>query len=106
MRDEWLEKIGALQSVETATGFIHNFRKTHTSPLRTTYSLELDYLVIEAKIEERCQFLKAANSATTTWNTAATGEDAARVAETETADGLRDLQVWGGENTHPVPSAL
>jgi methane monooxygenase component A gamma chain len=83
VRAGWLEKISALDSVETATGFIQDFRKTHTSPLRTTYSLELDYLFIEAKIEERLAVLKASEfSDNGLLNTATTGEDAASVAET------------------------
>ena len=83
VRDEWLEKIGALDSVETATSFIQDFRKNHTSPLRTTYSLELDYLFIEAKIEERLSVLKASKfSDNDLLNTATTGEDAARIADT------------------------
>ncbi len=82
LRDEWLAKIGALDSVETATAFIQDFRKNHTSPFRTSYGLELDYLFIEAKIEERLSVLKAnkLNDAGLL-NQTTTGEDAAAVAD-------------------------
>ena len=83
VRDEWLAKIGTLDSVEAATSFIQDFRKNHTSPLRTSYTLELDYLFIEAKIEERLSVLKANKfSDASLLNKTTTGEDAARVAET------------------------
>ncbi len=83
LRDEWLAKIGALDTVEAATGFIQDFRKNHTSPLRTSYDLELDYLFIEAKIEERLSVLKANKcSDNDLLNKTTTGEDAATVADT------------------------
>lgn len=83
LRDDWQAKIGALDTVEAATTFIQNFRKDHTSPLRTNYGLELDYLFIEAKIEERLSVLKANKfSDTDLLNKTTTGEDAAQVAET------------------------
>jgi methane monooxygenase component A gamma chain len=83
LRDEWLAKIGALDSVETATSFIQDFRKNHTSPLRTSYQLELDYLFIEAKIEEQLSVLKVNKfSDADLLNKTTTGEDAAKVADT------------------------
>jgi methane monooxygenase component A gamma chain len=82
VRDEWLAKIGTLGSVETATAFIQDFRKNHTSPFRTTYDLELDYLFIEAKIEERLSVLKASKfSDASLLNKTTTGEDAATVGD-------------------------
>jgi methane monooxygenase component A gamma chain len=82
VRDGWLAKIGTLDSVETATAFIQDFRETHTSPFRTTYDLELDYLFIEAKIEERLSVLKASKfSDTSLLNKTTTGEDAATVGD-------------------------
>jgi len=83
VRDEWLAKISVLDSVEAATKFIQDFRKQHTSPQRTNYSLELDYLFIEAKIEERLAVLKANKfNDFDLLNKTTTGEDAAKVAAT------------------------
>ena len=83
LRDEWLAKIGALDTVEAATGFIQDFRKNHTSPFRTSYALELDYLFIEAKIEERLSVLKTNEfSDAGLLNKTTTGEDALTVADT------------------------
>lgn len=82
VRDEWLNKIAALAAMAEATTFIQDFRKTHTSPLRTSYTLELDYLFIEAKIEERLAVLKAnALSDADLLGKATTGECAQAVAE-------------------------
>jgi methane monooxygenase component A gamma chain len=83
IRDEWLSKIATLDSVESATKFIQDFRTNHTSPRRKDYSLELDYLFIEAKIEEKLAVLKANKfSDADLMSKCTTGEDAAKVAET------------------------
>ncbi len=101
LRDEWLEKIGALDSVETATSFIQDFRRNHTSPLRTSYGLELDYLFIEAKIEERLSVLKANKfSDNDLLNMATTGEDAARVADTWKRRMDVETSKYGAEKIH------
>jgi methane monooxygenase component A gamma chain len=82
VRDAWLSKIGELGTVAAATKFIQDFRNTHTSPFRTNYDLELDYLFIEAKIEERLAVLKANNfSDADLMSKATTGEDAQKVAD-------------------------
>ncbi len=102
------EDRATLGTVEAATKFIQDFRKTYTSPFRTNYELELDYLFIEAKIEERLAVLKANKfSDADLLGKATTGEDAQKVAETWIArDERRDLQVQGGENSDRVPSAV
>jgi methane monooxygenase component A gamma chain len=82
IRDEWESKIGALDTVEAATKFIQDFRNNHTSPRRTDYSLQLDYLFIEAKIEERLAVLKSNKfNDADLMSKCTTGEDAAKVAE-------------------------
>jgi methane monooxygenase component A gamma chain len=82
IRDEWLSKIGTLDTVESATKFIQDFRNNHTSPKRTDYSLQLDYLFIEAKIEERLAVLKSNTfNDADLMNKCTTGEDAAKVAD-------------------------
>jgi len=82
VRAEWLEKIAALESVKDASAFIQNFRKKYTTPLRTSYELDVDYLFIEAKIEERLSILKvSAFSNDELFSKATTGESAQAVAE-------------------------
>ncbi|WP_020174572.1 aromatic/alkene monooxygenase hydroxylase subunit gamma [Methyloferula stellata] len=83
VRSEWQEKIGELKSVKDATAFIQDFRKKYTSPFRTSYALDVDYLFIEAKIEERLAVLKTSTySATDLFSMATTGEAAQKVADT------------------------
>jgi methane monooxygenase component A gamma chain len=83
VRSEWAEEIAALKSVKDATAFIQDFRKKYTTPLRTSYELDVDYLFIEAKIEERLSVLKAsAFSNEDLFSKATTGELAQTVAET------------------------
>ncbi|QXX76070.1 Methane monooxygenase component A gamma chain [Methylovirgula sp. HY1] len=82
VRSEWLEKIGDLKSVKDATAFIQDFRVKNTGPFRTTYALNIDYLFIEAKIEERLAVLKASTfSAVELFSKATTGEAALAVAD-------------------------
>jgi methane monooxygenase component A gamma chain len=58
IRDEWVAKLGKVTSVKAATQFIQDFRKAHTTPLRTEHTLDLDYLWIESKIEEKLAVLR------------------------------------------------
>jgi methane monooxygenase component A gamma chain len=82
VRSEWLEKIGELKSVKDATAFIQDFRKKNTSPFRTSYELDVDYLFIEAKIEERLSVLKASSfPSQDLLSKATTGEAAEAVAD-------------------------
>jgi methane monooxygenase component A gamma chain len=60
VRDEWLQKIGGLRTLASGAEFLTDFRKKYTSPLRTDYSLDLDALWIECKIEEKVAMLKHA----------------------------------------------
>ncbi|ODS00096.1 methane monooxygenase [Methyloceanibacter methanicus] len=82
VRNEWLEKIAALENVKDATAFLQDFRMKYTTPLRTSYELDVDYLFIEAKAEERLSLLKvAAFSNEDLLSMATTGETAADVAQ-------------------------
>ncbi|ACK50234.1 Methane monooxygenase [Methylocella silvestris BL2] len=82
VRSDWLEKIAELKSVKDATAFIQDFRKKNTSPFRTSYALDVDYLFIEAKIEERLAVLKSSTfSAADLFTKATTGETAQAVSE-------------------------
>lgn len=78
VRSEWLEKIAELKTVKDATAFIQDFRKQNTTPFRTSYALDVDYLFIEAKIEERLSVLKASSFAGSDLLTKATTGEAAQ----------------------------
>jgi methane monooxygenase component A gamma chain len=82
VRSEWLKKIAELKTVKDATAFIQDFRVKNTGPFRKTYELNVDYLFIEAKIEEQLALLKAkAFSAADLFSKATTGEVAQEVAD-------------------------
>ncbi|MFZ2725927.1 MAG: methane monooxygenase [Methylococcaceae bacterium] len=82
VRDEWVQKIGALKTLAAGAAFLTDFRKTYTSPLRTDYSLDLDALWIECKIEEKVALLKHAElTDTQILNNCTTGENAQAVAD-------------------------
>jgi methane monooxygenase component A gamma chain len=79
-RKTWMEHIGKLSSVDAATKFVQEFRHNHTSPFRTNYELDLDYLFIERKIEEKLAMLKSSSySDDALFTTCTTGELAADV---------------------------
>ncbi len=83
VRDEWLGEIAKLENLDEATRFIQDFRQTYTTPLRTSYQLELDSLFIEAKIEEKLAVLKASKLTEAELLTkATTGEEAEQVVRT------------------------
>ncbi len=60
VRDEWTAKIGQLHTLAKGVKFLTEFRKKHTTPLRETFDLELDWGWIECKIEEKVALLKHA----------------------------------------------
>jgi len=60
VRDEWTAKIGQLNTLAKGAAFLTDFRKKHTTPLRESFDLELDWCWIEAKIEEKVALLKHA----------------------------------------------
>jgi methane monooxygenase component A gamma chain len=80
VRTEWAAKIGALSSVQNATKFIQSFRLENTSPFRKNYKLDVDYLWVERKAEERLAELKLSLSDTDLLTKTTTGEDAQTVA--------------------------
>jgi methane monooxygenase component A gamma chain len=82
-RTEWLSKIAKLSSVAEATKFIQDFRIQHTSPFRKSYGLDVDYLFIERKAEEKLSLLKIEQLKPSEFVAkATTGEDAASVEAT------------------------
>ncbi len=59
IRDEWTQKIGALNTLAKGVEALEDFRKKHTTPLRENYDLELDWGWIELKLEEKVALLKS-----------------------------------------------
>ncbi len=58
VRDEWINKIGTLNTLAKGVETLDAFRLQHTTPLRESYDLELDWGWIECKLEEKVALLK------------------------------------------------
>ncbi|QPK62308.1 methane monooxygenase [Methylomonas sp. LL1] len=58
VRDEWIKKIGALNTLAKGVEMLGDFRRKYTTPLRDSYDLELDWGWIECKLEEKVALLK------------------------------------------------
>lgn len=56
--DEWIKKIGALNTLAKGVEALADFRHRYTTPLRESYDLELDWGWIECKLEEKVALLK------------------------------------------------
>ncbi|QDF96987.1 hypothetical protein CJ010_10840 [Azoarcus sp. DD4] len=53
LRDEWLDKIAALRTVQQGVAMLQQFRKEHLGPDRATYALKKESNWIESRIEMR-----------------------------------------------------
>ncbi|MGY6275779.1 aromatic/alkene monooxygenase hydroxylase subunit gamma [Methylomonas sp. MgM2] len=58
LRDEWIKKIGSLNTLAKGVEMLDAFRRQYTTPLRESYDLELDWGWIECKLEEKVALLK------------------------------------------------
>lgn len=58
VRDQWADKIGSLNDLTKAVEMLKQFRIDHTSPVRKSNELWLEYLWIENKLEEKVAVLK------------------------------------------------
>ncbi len=82
VRDEWIAKIGQLNTLAKGAEFLTGFRKKYTTPLRESFDLELDWCWIEAKIEEKVALLKHAELNDTQFlNNCTCGANAQEVAD-------------------------
>ena len=100
-RESWLNKIGQLNTLDKAAATLKQFRIDHTTPFRTTYELDNDYLWIEAKIEEKVAVLKArAFNDEEFRNKTAFGEDAKAVQEGVIAKMNACNDKWEAEKIH------
>jgi len=102
VRDEWTAKIGALNSFSKAVQFLVDFRKEYTTPLRKSYTLELDHLWIEAKIEEKVSVLKeqAFKSDQDLLHKCATGQSAAEIVSEVKSKMAACTDKWEAESIH------
>ncbi|MFO1417982.1 MAG: methane monooxygenase [Methylotetracoccus sp.] len=100
-RDAWVLKIGQLNTLEKAAAALKQFRLDHTTPFRNTYELDIDYLWIEAKLEEKVAVLKAhAFSAEDFRHKTAFGESAKAVLDSVLAKMAATSDKWEAERIH------
>ena len=101
-RDVWLERIGALNSLDKGVRLLLEFRRKYTTPLRQSYELELDCNWIERKIEEKVALLKeqAYKSDADLLHKCATGGDAAEQARAWVAKMAACDDKWEAEKIH------
>lgn len=101
VRDEWMTKIGGLNNLQKAVEMLKQFRLDHTTPLRKSYDLDLDYLWIEAKLEEKVAVLKmSAFSDQDFIHKCANGEDAKAVSEAWVKKMNACSDKWTAEKVH------
>jgi len=100
-RDQWINRIAQLNSLDKAAEMLRQFRMDHTTPLRNTYELDNDYLWIEAKLEEKVAVLKArAFSEADFRNKTAFGEDAKAILDATVAKMNAAKDKWEAEKIH------
>jgi methane monooxygenase component A gamma chain len=100
-RTEWVNRIGQLNSLDKAAAALRQFRLDHTTPFRSSYGLDNDYLWIEARLEERVAVLKArAFSDEDFRNKTVFGEDAKAVLNATVARMSNAKDKWEAEKIH------
>jgi methane monooxygenase component A gamma chain len=81
-RDAWVKQIAGLNTLAKGHAFLIAFRAKHIHPFKTDFSLELDGLWIESKIEEKVALLKHAElNDVEFFNNTIIGENAQKVAD-------------------------
>ncbi|MDD2759515.1 MAG: methane monooxygenase [Methylomonas sp.] len=101
VRDEWIKKIGSLNSLAKGAEALADFRRQYTTPLRASYDLELDWGWIECKLEEKVALLKhhELNDAQFLTQTA-TGKDAQKEADAVIAKMAACTDKYEAEKIH------
>ncbi|SJM93032.1 aromatic/alkene monooxygenase hydroxylase subunit gamma [Crenothrix polyspora] len=100
-RDEWTKKIAALKSLGAGAALLTEFRAKYMSPFKTDFSLELDGLWIECKIEEKVALLKHAEFNDTRFlNSTTSGMDAQKVANEVVAKMDACTDMYEAERIH------
>lgn len=100
-RDAWMKKIADLNTVAKAHSFLTEFRNKYMSPFKNDWSLELDGLWIELKIEEKLVLLKNKEfNDTQLLNSCTCGADAQKVAEETIAKMEASNDMYEAERIH------
>ncbi|MDD5275891.1 MAG: methane monooxygenase [Methylovulum sp.] len=100
-RTEWVNKIAGLKNLAEGHTFLKEFRAKHVSVFKTDFSLELDWLWIELKIEEKVAVLKQAEfNDTQLLNTCTCGNDAQKVADEALAAMTACEDMYEAERIH------
>ncbi|QFY43062.1 methane monooxygenase [Candidatus Methylospira mobilis] len=101
IRREWKSKVAAISTLKEGAETLTQFRLDYSTPFRKSYDLDIDYLWIEAKLEEKVAVLKAnAFSDEDFRNKTATGEDAAEVVNQAVAKINAAKDKWEAEKIH------
>ncbi len=100
-RDEWVRKIAGLKTLAEGHTFLKDFRAKHVSVFKTDFSLELDWLWIELKIEEKVAVLKQAEfNDTQLLNNCTCGAEAKKVAADAVAAMEACTDMYEAERIH------
>ena len=101
-RDEWLERIGELNSLDKGVRLLLEFRRQHTTPLRESYDLQLDCNWIERKLEEKVALLREQTfkNDQDLLHKCATGSNAADLAKAWVAKMAACNDKWEAEKIH------
>jgi methane monooxygenase component A gamma chain len=101
IRREWTTKVASITSLDKGVETLKQFRLDHTTPFRKSYDLDIDYLWIERKLEEKVAVLKAkAFSDEDFRNKTASGECAATVVNEAVARIQATSSKWEAEKIH------
>ena len=101
VRDEWINKIGALNTLAKGVEALVDFRRQYTTPLRANYDLELDWGWIECKLEEKVALLKHKEFNDAQFiNQCANGADAQKEAEAVVAKMAACKDKYEAEKIH------
>lgn len=101
VRDEWIQKIGSANTLAKGVEMLDTFRRQHTTPLRESYDLELDWGWIECKLEEKVALLKHKElNDQQIQNNCANGADAQQEADAVTAKMAACTDKYQAEKIH------
>ncbi|MDD2722578.1 MAG: methane monooxygenase [Methylovulum sp.] len=100
-RTEWVNKIAGLKTLAQGHAFLKDFRAKYVSVFKTDFSLELDWLWIELKIEEKVAVLKQAEfNDHQLLNVCTCGTDAQKVANESLAAMAACEDMYEAERIH------
>lgn len=101
IRDEWVAKIGKLNTLAQGVELLRDFRLKYTTPLRESFDVELDWGWIECKLEEKVALLKHKEFNDQQFlNNCACGTDAQKVADATLAKMAACTDKYEAEKLH------